>query len=279
MKTGEASMAGKSTGKYYAPVYRARKSPVKMRYSRIIRRSIIIAAAVAFAAVSIAAVQISREESDSFVKVAASRQSLANVQSYPRVVSSSAPLPDGFAPENLMSLGMLPNGEDILLRADAAEAFLSMCAAMSEDGLGIVPISGYVSFDEQRALLDSTADRLVAEGVSTEEARQRASQEVSAPGQDEAQLGTSIDVSTDISSPSGFSLTEQYQWICRNAHKYGFIIRYTASKRKVTGVAEKPWRLRYVGVQAAECMVSSNMCLEEYADAVRSDNPDATEEF
>ncbi len=272
-------MAGKSTGKYYAPVYRARKSPVKMRYSRIIRRSIIIAAAVAFAAVSIAAVQISREESDSFVKVAASRQSLANVQSYPRVVSSSAPLPDGFAPENLMSLGMLPNGEDILLRADAAEAFLSMCAAMSEDGLGIVPISGYVSFDEQRALLDSTADRLVAEGVSTEEARQRASQEVSAPGQDEAQLGTSIDVSTDISSPSGFSLTEQYQWICRNAHKYGFIIRYTASKRKVTGVAEKPWRLRYVGVQAAECMVSSNMCLEEYAGAVRSDNPDATEEF
>ena len=161
----------------------------------------------------------------------------------------------------------------------AAEAFLSMCAAMSEDGLGIVPISGYVSFDEQRALLDSTADRLVAEGVSTEEARQRASQEVSAPGQDEAQLGTSIDVSTDISSPSGFSLTEQYQWICRNAHKYGFIIRYTASKRKVTGVAEKPWRLRYVGVQAAECMVSSNMCLEEYAGAVRSDNPDATEEF
>lgn len=279
VKTGEVSMAGKGTGKYYAPVYRARKSPVKMRYSRLIKRVILIAVALAVAAISIAAVQISSDERDSFVKVAASRQSLAGVQTYPRIVNHSLPLPDSYVPENLMALGMLPNGEDILLRADAAEAFLNMCEAMSKDGLGIVPVRGYVSFDEQRELLDTTVDRFIAEGESEENAKKRAADEVSAAGEDEAQLGTSIDISTDIRSTYGFSLTEQYQWIRRNAHRYGFIIRYTASKRKITGADEKPWRLRYVGRETAEYIVSSNMCLDEYVSAVISDNPHATEEL
>ncbi len=272
-------MAGKGTGKYYAPVYRAKKSPMKLRRIKIIKRCAVIAAAVAVVAVSIAAFQINKDDSSSFVKVAASEQSLAGVSSYPRIVDHSSPLPEDYVPENLVTLGTLPNGDNVTLRADAAEAFLTMCSAMSEDGLGIVPVRGYVSYDEQRNVLSAAADRLVAEGASAEEAQKLAADEVSAPGEDEAQLGTSIDVSVSADSFDSFTLTEQYQWICANARHYGFIIRYTSANQKYTGVKDKPYHLRYVGKDAAEFMASSNLCLEEYVRAVKADNSKAKPEI
>ena len=268
-------MKGKGTGKYYAPVYRAKKSPLKLRRIRLIRRCAAIAAAVAIVAVSIAAFQINKDDSSSFVKVAASEQSLAGVSSYPRIVNHSSPLSESYVPENLMSLGTLPNGDNIFLRADAAEAFLDMCAAMSEDGLGIVPYKGYVSYEDQSDVLTRTADRLIAEGADADEAQKIAQAEVFAPGEDEAQLGTSIDVSVSADSVDNFVLTEQFQWISRNANHYGFIIRYVEANRKYTGVNEKPWHLRYVGKEAAEFMFSTNTCLEDYVSAVKSDNPHA----
>ena len=149
---------------------------------------------------------------------------------------------------------------------------------MSADGLGIVPVKGYISYDEQSKELTAFEDRLVAEGATSKEAKKQAAAEVAAPGEDEAQLGTTVEISTDANSVEGFALTDQYQWICRNAHKYGFIIRYTAQKKKVTGMKDMPWRLRFVGKEAAEIMASSNMCLEEYVRAVKADNPKATEE-
>ena len=270
-------MAGKGTGKYYAPVYRAKKSPAKLRRGKLIKRCTIVAAAVAIAAVAIAAVTISRKESESFVKVAASEMSLANVASYPRVVNHEAPLPEEYVPENLMALGTLPNGENAFLRADAAEAFLEMCRAMSEDGLGIVPVQGYLSYEDQCNAVTTAADRLVAGGVDPEAAKKRAESEVFAPGEDEAQLGTTIEISTNTYSFEGFNLTEQYLWICRNAHKYGYVIRYTSDKEAVTGVSARQWRLRYVGGEAAEYIASTGICLEEYVSAVKADNPDAVE--
>ena len=270
-------MAGKGTGKYYAPVYRAKKTPLKIRRIRLFKRCALIAAAVAIVAISIAAVQINKEDSESFVKVAASEHSLAGVATYPRVVGHSSPLASDYVPDNLVSLSTLPNGEDVFLRADAAEAFLEMCAAMSEDGLGIVPVKGYVSYDEQSNVLSEAADKMVAEGATAEEAKQRAKEEVSAPGEDEAQLGTSIDISTDPNCVDSFSLTEQFQWVARNACQYGFIIRYNDAARKATGSTVKPWHLRYVGKEAAEYMFKTNMCLEQYVKAVKSENPRAVE--
>ena len=271
-------MRGKGTGKYYAPVYRAKKSPAKLRRIRLFKRCAVIAAAVTIVAVSIAAIKISSDDSASFVKVAASEQLLVGVSSYPRIVDQSSPLPEDYVPENLVALGTLPNGENVFLRADAAEAFLTMCSAMSEDGLGIVPGRGYVSYEDQSSLLPETAARLDAAGATAEAAEKAAKAEVFAPGEDEAQLGTSIDVSVSAEIMDQFVLTEQFQWIARNAWHYGFIIRYTSANQKYTGVEERPWHLRYVGKEAAEFMAAENKCLESYIRIVKADNPDAKEE-
>lgn len=271
-------MAGKATGKYYAQFYKAKKSPFKVKKIKTVKHIVAIAAAVAVIAAAVVVWQVNRINEASFMEVSASRQSLSDVAVYPRIVNHDVPVESSVIPQNLISLNTVPNGESVYLRADAAEAFIEMVNAMSEDGLGIVPVSGYLSYEQQGEALLLGRDKYIAEGATAEQAEKLAAENYPAPGEDEAQLGTSVDISTDISAVNQFSVTDQCQWINTHAHEYGFIVRYTANKQSVTGVAAKPWHLRYVGKDAAEYMKRSGMCLEEYVKAVKQDNPNAVQE-
>ena len=44
-----------------------------------------------------------------------------------------------------------------------------------------------------------------------------------------------------------FGETKEGQWIARNAHRYGFIIRYPKGKEQIAGYQYEPWHLRYLG--------------------------------
>lgn len=74
------------------------------------------------------------------------------------------------------------------------------------------------------------------------------------PGSSEHQTGLTIDVSA---SSVGCLLTERFgstkegRWLAKNAHKYGYIIRYPKGKTKLTGYSYEPWHIRYVGVSYA----------------------------
>ena len=61
-----------------------------------------------------------------------------------------------------------------------------------------------------------------------------------------------------------FGDTPEYQWVIKNAHKYGFILRYPENKTNITGTANEPWHFRYVGTEAATEIYRKNLCLEEY---------------
>lgn len=61
----------------------------------------------------------------------------------------------------------------------------------------------------------------------------------------------------------------EYEWIYENAHKYGFILRYTPEKVGLTGYESEPWHFRYVGVPHATYMYENNLCLEEYIELVK----------
>ena len=45
---------------------------------------------------------------------------------------------------------------------------------------------------------------------------------------------------------------------------YGFILRYPKSSQDITGVIYEPWHYRYVGVEAAQAIMSQGITLEEY---------------
>ena len=74
---------------------------------------------------------------------------------------------------------------------------------------------------------------------------------------------------------SEISAEGKYEWLYKNAHKYGFIVRYpndTANKKfsDKTGIADFANVFRYVGVAHATYIYANNLCLEEYLELIRS---------
>ncbi len=57
---------------------------------------------------------------------------------------------------------------------------------------------------------------------------------------------------------------EEFEYLEKTAHIYGFIIRYPKDKEKITGYDYAPWHLRYVGVDLAKYLKKNNLTLEEY---------------
>ncbi|MED4420418.1 D-alanyl-D-alanine carboxypeptidase family protein, partial [Schinkia azotoformans] len=55
-----------------------------------------------------------------------------------------------------------------------------------------------------------------------------------------------------------FGETKDGQWIKKNAHKFGFIIRYQKGKESITGYQFEPWHVRYVGKNAAQVIAEQN---------------------
>ncbi|UBF26591.1 D-alanyl-D-alanine carboxypeptidase family protein [Kovacikia minuta CCNUW1] len=130
----------------------------------------------------------------------------------------------------------------IKLRKAAAKAYREMAAAAQQEGISLVPISGFRSIDDQKYLyFEVKAER-------GQDARERA--KVSAPpGYSEHHTGYAIDVgdgdvpATNL-SPS-FDRTPAYQWLKANAAHYSFELSYPKNNKQ--GVNYEPWHWRYVG--------------------------------
>ena len=119
-------------------------------------------------------------------------------------------------------------------------------------GLKIVCSSGFRSYDYQEQLYNNyvTTDGILT--ADTYSAR---------PGHSEHQTGLAIDVN---SISDDFIGTAECEWLAKNAHKYGFIIRYPKGKEAYTGFRYEPWHIRFLGVETATKVYESGLCLEEY---------------
>ena len=101
----------------------------------------------------------------------------------------------------------------------------------------------------------------MTQGETRETAMVMASQTILPGGCSEDNVGISVSVGMQVES---FSQSAAYRWLQANAAKYGFIERYTAEKKAFTQVNARPWYWRYVGVENADLMVKSGVCLEEF---------------
>ena len=50
----------------------------------------------------------------------------------------------------------------------------------------------------------------------------------------------------------------------KNAHKYGFILRFPKNKEEETGYHFESWHYRYVGIDIAKYIKENDISLEEY---------------
>ncbi len=61
-----------------------------------------------------------------------------------------------------------------------------------------------------------------------------------------------------------FAGTKEGIWLAKNAHKYGFHLRYPKGKESITGYIFEPWHFRYVGENLATKLYQSGKTIEEY---------------
>lgn len=127
---------------------------------------------------------------------------------------------------------------------------------------GINPIvrEGFRTRDDQEEIMQNRINKYISEGYSKSEAKNKAGEEVAAPGTSEHELGLAI----DINAGEGSSSEQVYSWLSKNAYKYGFILRYPNGKESITGIEYEPWHYRYVGKETAKEIYDKQITLEEY---------------
>ncbi len=140
-----------------------------------------------------------------------------------------------------------------------------MYLAAKKDGIVLTPYSAYRSYDRQKNNYNNLTNTYMNRyGISREEAALKAATVILPPGTSEHNLGLAMDI---INTKDSFAETKEFRWLQENAHKYGFILRYTAEKQPITGIVPEPWHWRFVGVEYAEDIKNSGLCLEEYLDS------------
>lgn len=143
------------------------------------------------------------------------------------------------------------------LRKNVALAFENMFDAAKKDGITLIGVSGYRSYDYQVGVFNNSIQ---------ENGETHAHKYVAEPGHSEHQTGLAIDVlSTEYDNlDDGFENTKTFKWLKENMSDYGFILRYPKDKEEITGYNYEPWHLRYVGTEAAREILNKNLTLEEY---------------
>lgn len=148
--------------------------------------------------------------------------------------------------------------EKRLLRKRAASALENMINAAADEGLELVGVSGYRSYQRQKAIYNKNVRTIGKERTDMYSAN---------PGYSEHQTGWSIDLScasVHYDLEEAFADTAEGKWLAEHCYQYGFIIRYPKGKESITGYAYEPWHVRYVGVKLATFLTKNDMTLEDY---------------
>lgn len=166
-------------------------------------------------------------------------------------------LPSDYEPSDMISVPSSGENGDVVMREEAAEAFIKLVDASAQEGFILNACSSYRSYDYQ--------DQLYSNGVLNY-GEEYADAYWTRPGSSEHQTGLSVDVrmDNDLSDLDAVRNHPKYEWLLENMHEYGFILRYPDDKEEYTLIAPESWHLRYVGKDAALEIYENNWCLEEY---------------
>ncbi len=151
--------------------------------------------------------------------------------------------------------------DNIFLESKTHEAFSDMWRAALADGESLWIISAYRSDERQFEKFSDRMNMYKDSGLTEEEAYNETVKTIASVGHSEHALGMAIDLnltSTDFETHTAFN------WLQKNAAKYGFVLRYPKGKESVTGHSYEPWHYRYVGSNHATRILEMGLTLEEY---------------
>lgn len=96
---------------------------------------------------------------------------------------------------------------------------------------------------------------------------------VQSPGFSEHHTGLAVDLAiynVEDGSSADFDGKGEYEWFLKNAHSFGFILRYPEEKESITGIDYEPWHFRFVGLPHSYYIEENGLCLEEYIELLQS---------
>ncbi len=174
--------------------------------------------------------------------------------SYDMLVNKYRYLDKSYEPDDLIRIkDEYTDGEEYYANSTAVNALIQMFEAAKLEGLEMVVNSAYRSYEEQEETAEFYrkwyGDNYVTNYVAK-------------PGFSEHQTGLSFDVGS--TSENVFVDSKEYEWVMKNAHKYGFIHRFSKKGEVITGFRSEPWHFRYVGKDIAKYIYEHNITFEEY---------------
>ncbi|MFJ8528961.1 D-alanyl-D-alanine carboxypeptidase family protein [Bacillus sp. NPDC094106] len=177
------------------------------------------------------------------------------------LVNKNRRLPDRYKPQDLVIPKVRYSNEGDQekkkMRKEAAVALEKMFQQGDQERIFLFAVSGFRSFDRQKAL--NTMYK-----IQDGEAKTAMSSAI--PGTSEHQTGLAMDITSQSAKfqlESIFGDTKEGKWLAQNAHKFGFVIRYTKEKESITGYRYEPWHVRYVGNPQATYLYENQLTLEE----------------
>lgn len=183
--------------------------------------------------------------------------------SYKVIVNRNYPISSEYVPNDLV-IPKVPYSfygiyEKSYMRKKAAKSLKKLFEdAYSKKGYTLKVVSAYRSYERQKEIYNNNVLYRGEENTNKVSAN---------PGCSEHQTGLAIDISTPSVSnriDESFGKCKEGKWVKRNAHKYGFIIRYPKGKTDITGYEYEPWHLRFVGIKFATYLYKNKLTLEEY---------------
>lgn len=169
-------------------------------------------------------------------------------------------LPQGYAPDDLVSLPSARGGEDHMIVRDlVVDDPEAMLRAAETAGVKLAVASAYRSYSYQAQTFDYWVAQDGLEAALKTSAR---------PGHSEHQLGTSLDFRS-AGGPYAWEVTDWLEtpegaWMADNAWRFGFVMSYPAGQEAVTCYSYEPWHYRYVGRDAAAAVQASGLTLREW---------------
>lgn len=178
-----------------------------------------------------------------------------NLNETPLLVNKYYYLTEDYVPENLEEISLSYARSGMQLVHEAKEAFETLSEEAKKEGMNIIAMSSYRSYEYQVDLYNRYVETDGKEAADTYSAR---------AGYSEHQTGLAVDVYNKELPYTSFEQTEEFTWMQENAYKYGFILRFPKDKVNITGYQYESWHYRYVGEEVAEYIHKNNLTLEEY---------------
>lgn len=155
--------------------------------------------------------------------------------------------------DNLVNVPLEYSYEGNKLNQVTLDAFIKMHDDLKDENLHIVVSFSYRDYNSQKEIYESRKNTYGIREADLVAAR---------AGHSEHQTGYSFDAGDFYSND--FENSEIYKWLIKNAHKYGFILRYPKDKEEITGFKYEPYHLRYVGDDVAYKIKKEKITFDEY---------------